>query len=665
MKKSKQNINPFSLTKSADMPDDLIDKLWVHVENFDIESKIKSLNPVFLVGGKGSGKTHLLRHYSYHLQKIRFQKRGLGKMTGVIQDRYIGIYYRCKGLQASRFSGKDYSAEYWLQLFEYAFELTLAQELLFVLNEIVEDESLGREISIEIGHILDLDVNNLSDLKKGLAQIRRKFDRAINNSAFFKNLDGNEDAKILTSRGDLIFGIPKIIKAHIPDFNIPIIYMLDEYENFEANHQEYINTLIREKEPEVSIKVGVRRYGIRSSKTLSAGEELIEGSEKETFVLDDNFRLDNHKNTYKEFLLKLVESRLKQLRSEVYLDHESHGIDRLLLEYKPNWSDPKITEKTNKKTGRPHIEHFRKYKLTGLPEGEAKTIINYLSFPEFPFLEKLNIFNFYRTCKECSPLEAAKTVHMDCNAFLESKGRDKSLKTSRAIAHYKNNLYSQLIWDYTGKTYYNGLDNIMTMSEGMPRNFLQILKRIYDWSYQLEENPFIDRETEGFSINIQRTAIRESADWFFEDVNDGENLHKLKDSMDRLGQLLRINHFADLPKECSCNSVAIDRDSLSEESRNIIDMAEDYSCLIAITEPHKNKNHTSDRIKKLRINRMLCPRWDLPLASRGTKQLNSEEAELIFNADASNHQDFLSLRNKWEVDTKFSLTVKQKQRKLL
>ena len=66
-------MNPFSLTKSADMPDELIHQLWVNVEWLQLATKIKALNPVFLEGAKGSGKTHFLRHFSYSLQKIRIE----------------------------------------------------------------------------------------------------------------------------------------------------------------------------------------------------------------------------------------------------------------------------------------------------------------------------------------------------------------------------------------------------------------------------------------------------------------------------------------------------------------------------------------------------------------------------------------------------------------
>lgn len=644
-------MNPFSLTKSADMPDELIDSLWVDLKASEIDSKIKSLNPVFVIGGKGSGKTHLLRYYSYQLQHIRFNKNNQTKIEGVIADGYLGVYYRCKGLQADRFSGKGYNEEFWLQLFEYALELTLAHELVYVLMDLFHDVEQGAQIAKDIGRLIDVECNSLVNLENEFSTIRRKLDVAINNCALGRDLCSDESATIRATRGGLIFGIPKIIKKRYPDFKSTIVYLIDELENFSTKHQIYINTLIREKEPEVSVKIGARRYGVKTNKTLSADENLIEGSEKETFLLDDFYRADKHMAGYKEFLGEMLLNRLEQANLLSEVNKKSINVEGMFEKDNPDWSYSKLPEEDNAKE-RKHFIDLRN-KLSKLSQEETNIIIESLKVRQYPVIEKVNIYNFYKICGDYNAVEAASIVALDSKKYIETK--DINTLTSKAYDHFKNNLIFQLRYNNRDRCFYNGFSDLVTMSEGMPRNFLQILKRIYEWSNQLAEEFSSIQEGGVYSLEVQRRAIRESSDWFFTDLRECTDRKELEECIGRLAQLLRINHFADMPKECSCITVAVDLSTVNEHAIKMIKMAKEYSFLIEIPEPHKDKNHSSNRIQKLQLNRMLCPRWDLPLKRRGTKQLSKEEAEAIFDLSEVSNRNFNLVRNRWEKETTFEL----------
>ena len=59
--------------------------------------------PKYVIGGKGCGKTHILRYFSYPLQRIREENI----ITLLQKDRYIGFYCILGGLNSSRFEGKQ------------------------------------------------------------------------------------------------------------------------------------------------------------------------------------------------------------------------------------------------------------------------------------------------------------------------------------------------------------------------------------------------------------------------------------------------------------------------------------------------------------------------------------------------------------------------------
>jgi hypothetical protein len=57
--------NPFSISKASDLSDQEIRDFWVDEINFSDLIEPRSLKPKIIVGGKGSGKTHLMKHFSY------------------------------------------------------------------------------------------------------------------------------------------------------------------------------------------------------------------------------------------------------------------------------------------------------------------------------------------------------------------------------------------------------------------------------------------------------------------------------------------------------------------------------------------------------------------------------------------------------------------------
>lgn len=131
--------NPFNITKAVDFDDKQINNYWVEIPSgegsFREMFKPTSPMPVIILGGKGSGKTHLMRYFSYPLQKIRHSDDIVG---GIKKDGYLGVYFRCTGLNTERFSGKSQSNEIWASVFSYYMELWFAQQLLRTIRDLFQ-----------------------------------------------------------------------------------------------------------------------------------------------------------------------------------------------------------------------------------------------------------------------------------------------------------------------------------------------------------------------------------------------------------------------------------------------------------------------------------------------------------------------------------------------
>ena len=77
-----------------------------------------------------------MRYYSFPLQLYRFESRNVRPIQGLKEDGYIGIYVLLGGLNFERFRGRGQPDELWRGLFEYYFELWLAQEIIQTLCSI-------------------------------------------------------------------------------------------------------------------------------------------------------------------------------------------------------------------------------------------------------------------------------------------------------------------------------------------------------------------------------------------------------------------------------------------------------------------------------------------------------------------------------------------------
>jgi hypothetical protein len=115
--------NPFGVTKSDDFSDEEINAFWIEPGEISVEQLLAPTRrmPMQVLGGKGSGKTHLLRRLAL-ASKIRWIE---SVDTSPRPLPFLAVYVRCDGLNAHRFSGKAQNAEAWGAIFQYFLDLWL------------------------------------------------------------------------------------------------------------------------------------------------------------------------------------------------------------------------------------------------------------------------------------------------------------------------------------------------------------------------------------------------------------------------------------------------------------------------------------------------------------------------------------------------------------
>ncbi|RQH12741.1 hypothetical protein [Bradyrhizobium sp. RP6] len=648
--------NPFRITKSNDLVDEQIDLLWVSAGEGEEEitsfTRLNSPMAMFVLGGKGSGKSHLMRHHSFALQSIRFNKAGLGLVDGVTGDGYVGIYARCGGLDSHRFGGKGQGAQLWSDLFAYYFELWVADKTLAALETVCSSERKleqeGNKVSLEIGGLFDRCdrvFNRLSEVRDYLAELRRQLDYAVNNAALSNELK----AEVLVSRGRLFFGIPSLASQTLTSLrDVQFIYLLDEFENFTEDQQMYLNTLIREREGPTAFKIGARLYGVRTHRTYSGGETNREGSEYEELRLDERFR--NAPERYREFALKLIARRLSSTFGVDIFEKDPDALVTYFIRPDLTVQSPYLLSLFDGQSERPHLVKFRQKLSKGLADGfvigprsggDLDELVKSVSFDGSPLMEKLCLLFLYQQWFRSADLVAASRVLRENAESYLNGTRDG--KFAEFVRKHTGDMVAQLLRENNGKQNYSGLNNFIRMSEGLPRTLLTILKRIFDWSVYMEENPFSGGK---ISFRAQQKGIAEASDWFLEHMlEEGDRGLLVRSSVDRLSRLFRANRFADKPIETSMIAISVDDIQLHHEARDTIRAALNTSILIDISRGQRERNSEAVS-RKLELNTMLSPRYDLPIARRGVATLSNDQANAVFVY--SYRESFEELLKDWE-----------------
>lgn len=639
--------NPFDLHRAADFSDSQIIEYWVDYAKDGLLSLIEPYSPsaVHLLGGKGSGKTHLMRYCSFPVQRLRAGDAD-DIVTSITREGYIGVFTRANTFDTGRFQGKGQGSETWGVLFNYYFEIRICEKLVSIL---VELSRCSEKLKIELDEVVcdlfglfdtvpDCECIGMLSLLDILVKIRKEIDVAVNNCAFTRSLD----VKILASPGNLLFGIPGIISKKVHSLrSVVFAYLIDEVENFSKEKQRFINTLIRHRQGPVSVCIGARLYGLKTSKNYGSDEENKEGSEFRRVFLDQIMR--SHED-YENFVKRLCVKRLvdagvfERSVDECVLTARLDGFFETIPESSFHQEFSQSIVDTSGGGDRRYFRKLREQLRDGKSivsdlgvnsEKDIDMIVELLRCSDNPLLEKVNIFLFYQAWgARKNLLEQAGVIERGCVALLRGE-KDLSKVHKRVLGHFAKDFLAQMLRDYGQRTtaMYSGFNSFIKMSAGVPRNLLILLYNMYKWARFNGEAPFSDQP---ISIDTQREAILDSSVFYFEeDARPGVDVPEVRNVVARLAEYLREARFAAKPVEPSPLAFSIDESSLSEGARARLMQAENWSYVFRIGKGRPNAN-TQRVDAKYQLNPMLSPKWDLPIYVRGDVRLSPAVANAIF-----------------------------------
>lgn len=649
--------NPFSLVKASDFSDAQIHEYWVELGapmiNKIIEPHLRTSK--YILGGKGTGKTHLLRYHSYQVARLRYPNESAIGM--VARQKYLGIFIRAANVDPGRFEPDPADIAKWQRLFGVYLELWLAERLLDALTDIKATSSksefndhallevLTRSLHGAVGETFD----SLTQFADWLQRERRNIDHAVDNAAF----SGVLDVRVSFSIGGLCAPLGRALRKWHPALSdVSLIFMIDEIENFSAFQQEVLNSLIRYSEGVITFRVSGRLYSVKTTATMAKGEENREGAEFKTTTLDDLLR---SYQSYGKFAKAFVRRRLSvaNLGSGAervgLFDPTEHLEDVDPRAFYENAIDalgiePAAQDLTRRLNGALSSADLR-LKLTA---EDARGVSDLLILGLPVLLQRLNVLLFCKKYRRAgTALVIAQGLRKSAIELVACQGKGARGTYATAYQHYSKDLFAQLCRESkVSGPIYAGFETFVKMSSGNPRNLLIVLGRMHEMVAFREMNL---EKGQKLTVRMQTEAAIEAARFLLEsDTNYGGMAEKAREAVTKLAETLRTARFALSIPEVSPLAVSFAVEELSDNAKATLNSALNYSLLYEVPSGRPDRN-SQKVLKKVQLNPLLSPKWGLSIGRRGDLSLGKELCVSIFDSGRKSEFDVLlkALDSRW------------------
>ena len=238
--------------------------------------------PRVIVGGRGCGKTMLLRYLS-HESAFSPKRPSLDQST----LEHIGIYWRADTQFASLLQGRDQADHLWRAAFGHLSALVLGREILSALQSIATSQL--RLVTPE--DLERLDFSPLSTSSVPLPTTFATFVSYLEASLFEFEHWANDVHTIpqpsFLPAPALVRRLVDTVLKQLPQLHDVVFFAyIDEYENLTVLQQQVVNTWIKHSEPPLIFNVAMKRNGFKTRETLGE-ERLVEVHDFRPVDLED------------------------------------------------------------------------------------------------------------------------------------------------------------------------------------------------------------------------------------------------------------------------------------------------------------------------------------------------------------------------------------------
>lgn len=231
-------------------------------------NELKTQKPCVLIGGRGTGKTTVLKGLSYKGQYALCKNN----KNSIKEWKSYGLYTRVNTNRVTAFKGPELNKAQWIRCFAHYFNLLLCESIIEFIDWY--QNKTDKKLDLSSSHIETLSISLhldkceiLSEFSSKLKKSRVKFEAAINNV-------GDGVPKGLSIQCAPVDELTNALMELEEFSGKQLFFIIDEYENFEDYQQQVVNTYIKHTQDNYTFKIGVRELGWRQRSTLNSSEQL-------------------------------------------------------------------------------------------------------------------------------------------------------------------------------------------------------------------------------------------------------------------------------------------------------------------------------------------------------------------------------------------------------
>jgi len=220
--------------------------------------------PKLIVGGRGCGKTMLLRYLAH--------QSAFSTSRSVVPDEallHIGLYWRADTQFANAMQRRNISSDIWASAFEHFAALLLGTEFLRSLASIAKSKynkvSAGDLAGLRFSLIQAFD----STLPEDYDGLEKSFQRRIHQlESWVSDVRKAEEPRFLPGMKFLVALINEV-RNQLPVLQSAVFFAyLDEYENLTVSQQEIVNTWVKLSESPLVFNLAMKRNGFQTRNTV-------------------------------------------------------------------------------------------------------------------------------------------------------------------------------------------------------------------------------------------------------------------------------------------------------------------------------------------------------------------------------------------------------------
>lgn len=615
------------------------------IHDLGIQSQTKA---VVVVGGRGCGKTTLLRYFCHHTQ---FSARR-GELPAEA-FRHIGLYWRADTNYMNSFAGSEQSDARWRSAFEHVLACELGRELISALRTI----NCNEKRRASYGGLDKLDLSALSVFDHSLGEGLDSADRALSRRSselaiWLNNIEQEAPPRFIPLKAflDAFVGAVREQLPYLADSMF--VVFIDEYENMRMEQQKFINGLLKHGVPPLLFNIAMKRNGFQVKQTL--GPESIE------LISDYNeVDIENALEDFELFAAELMFFRLAELRPDL--------ASSLVVDTDQLTSVERVAERYKNEAYRRRIVSAAEKMLPRVTEREAAQIII-----DDPKLRSRLIRNMDSALKgRSSKLTAEDFISADApwasiimpallsrprespsNLLTELRQQETGKDTRFAYGH---DLVMTNLWGCINALYmdaqrtsplFSGFLPLTLMTRGNVRHFLDLVHRIF---LAYVKTAKVGEGMPEVEARIQMDAIREASDAILAKVKGhgkyGPQLHAM---VQCLGSIFRERHRAARQSEPEINHFVLGTGELTPQLQAYLNEAEKWSVL-SITRETKMKG-TAMIFYDYILNPVFAPFFQISFRKKRSMKLDAEHLRLMLEGDQGQRNTLVRELGKREDD---------------